>query len=226
MMMMMMMMMIVLKWYRYRTFKDKFIKIADRYRICCMAPEPFIAGQVKVLTLEVPETKLLWWHLQSKLDNIYIWWPSKRPDPSEFLLFWLLNTWHDSAFCLLVSFNLDNSLLYRGQQQSKCIRWKKQMLQQWAASRDGENTYILVSKDCKLRIQCNSINLSAPPPPKKKWLAAWMFHDCLNLDVPTHATHVASPCKDHVDLLLLTLLGNFAAFLAVGHKSYLFVTSS
>lgn len=37
-------------------------------------------------------------------------------------------------------------------------------------------------------------------------MAAWMFHDCLNLDVPTHATHVASPCKDHVALLLLTFL--------------------
>ena len=76
-----------------------------------------------------------------------------------------------------------------------------------------------------INLRCDARKDLLPPPKKKTWMAAWMFHDCLNLDVPTHATHVASPCKDHVDLLLLMLLGNFAAFLALGHKSYSFVTS-
>ena len=50
-----------------------------------------------------------------------------------------------------------------------------------------------------------------------------MFHDGLNLDAPTHATHVVTHRKDHVDLLLLMFLGKFAALLALSHKSHSFV---
>ncbi len=197
MMMMMMMMMLVLKW--ERTFKDK----------------------SELLTT----TGFVAWHLNHSLQVKSKYWRCKcqrlssfgdtckanyttficddlqHMHPSESLK----HLKHSSGFCFwLVGFNLDNSVLHRGQQQSKCIRWKQKRC---CGSKQEK---IQGSKDCKLRIHCDIINLWCDarrdlplPPPQEKKMAVWMFHDGLNLDAPTH---VVTHRKDHVDLLLLMFL--------------------